>query len=142
MVKNRCSIIRLTAAVFFLSACSLPLFAVNNIPRDANNIFLSKPLAKKFFKHEVETVRFLDRQQSSVNGLIESFRGTSRYTFDLFTSAFCYGRGGVLDCQAFTYDSAVAAMAFTLAGQPQKAQKIFASYKKEFYMAKNENIGL
>jgi len=86
---------------------------------------------------EVQTVRFLDRQQSTINGLVESFRGTSKYTFDLFSKGFCYGRGGVLDCQSFTYDSAIAAMAFTLSGQTQKARKVFDSYKKEFYMSKN-----
>ena len=118
------------------------VFAGNYLNKNAVNPFISPDLKRKLYKIEVQTTEFLDKQQFEVNGLVESFRGTSRYTFDIFTRAFCYGSGGVLDCQSFTYDSAVAALAFTLAGQPQKACKIFSSYKREFYMLKNEYIGL
>lgn len=116
--------------------------AGNNLNKKTKNIYLSPALTKKFYTVEVQTTRFLDRQQSKVNGLVESFRGTSRFTFDIFTRAFGYGRGGVLDCQSFTYDSAVAVMAYTLAGQTRKAQYTLDAYQKEFYRQKNNYIGL
>jgi len=101
-----------------------------------------KWISINFYNIEVQTLKFLDSQSSKVNGLIESFRGTSRFTFDIFSRAFCYGKGGVLDCQSFTYDSAIAAMAYTLAGQTRKTEKILDAYQKEFYRDKNDYTGL
>ena len=134
--------ITFTLCALALCLANGEVFAASYLSKNLVNPFISRNLKKKVYKIEVQTTEFLDRQQSQVNGLVESFRGTSKYAFDIFTKGFCYGSGGVLDCQSFTYDSAVAAMAFTLAGQPQKACKIFSSYKKEFYTQKNEYIGL
>lgn len=104
--------------------------------------FLSPELQKNYFKLEVQTVQFLDRQQSNVNGLVESFRGTSIYAYDIFTRAFCYGKGGVLDGQAFTYDNAVAIIAYLVAGQEKKASDMLRVFRKEFYNVKNDMVGL
>jgi len=137
---QRSSGLALAALVLFL-LCG-ETFAGNFINKEIDNPFISKSLKKKFYTMEVQTDSFFDCQQSKVNGLIESYRGTSRYMFDLFTRAFCYGDGGVLDCQSFTYDSAVAATAYAVSGQLRQARKILTAYRKEFYRSKNDFIGL
>jgi hypothetical protein len=117
-------------------------FAGNYFNKKIKNTFISSSLNKNFYNIEVQTLKFLDSQSSSVNGLVESFRGTSRFTFDIMTRAFCYGQGGVLDCQSFTYDSAIASLVYTLSGQTQKTERILDAYQKEFYKDKNDYIGL
>jgi len=130
----------LFAACLFL--CSF-LDAADYVNKSYRTTFLSPGLAKKYYKIEVQTYRFLNRQYSDVNGLIESFRGTSRYSYDVFSSAFCYGGGGVMDCQSFTYDGAVAAIAYTLSGNQRKAKDILKTYRKEFYCLKgDDSVGL
>jgi hypothetical protein len=90
----------------------------------------------------MQTVRFFDRQQSMVNMLIESFRGSSTYSYDMFTHAFCYGKEGVLDAQSFTYDGAVATLSYLMSGQSNKAEHLLRVYRKEFYYVKVDAIGL
>lgn len=134
------------AAGFLFSFCiaaPLRLFASDYIYKPYREFFLSQELQQKYYKIEVQTYRFLNRQHSDVNGLIESFRGTSRYSYDLLSSAFCYGKGGVLDCQSFTYDGAVAAIAYVLSGNERKAKELLRVYRKEFYLLKdNDMMGL
>ncbi|MBN1823952.1 MAG: hypothetical protein JW803_06520 [Endomicrobiales bacterium] len=129
-------------ALFVLAFIFVEASANKFVDRGHWQRFISPYLQKNLYKIEVQTVMFLDRQQSDVNGLVESFRGTSSYAYDLFTRSFCYGRGGALDCQSFTYDSAVAAMAYMLAGKFDKAAKILRAYQKEFYREKEGGVGL
>ncbi len=104
--------------------------------------FLSQDANKDYYKTQVNVAAFFDRQTSGVNGLVESFRGTSIYSYDIFNRAFIYGRGGALDAQSFTYDGAIAALAYLVCDQPKKASDILRVYKKEFYCIKNDNYGL
>jgi hypothetical protein len=131
----------------FLSAFIILYFCGNSLAgnyfnKRIKNTFISPALNKNFYNIEVHTLKFLDSQSSSVNGLVESFRGTSRFTFDMMTRAFCYGKGGALDCQSFTYDSAIASLVYTLSGQTQKTERILDAYQKEFYRQKNDYTGL
>lgn len=112
------------------------------IDKEHRDYFLSEELQKKFYRIEGLTYKFIERQHSSINGLVESFRGTSRYCYDLFTRAFCFGRWGSLDGQSFTYDGATAAIACALAGRTKKAESILSVYEKEFYWLKNDMVGL
>jgi hypothetical protein len=131
----------------FLSAFIIVFFCANSFAgnyfnKKIKNTYISPALNKNFYNIEVQTLKFLDSQSSKVTGLVESFRGTSRFAFDVMTRAFCYGKGGVLDCQSFTYDSAIAALVYTLSGQTHKTEKILDAYQKEFYRDKNEFPGL
>jgi hypothetical protein len=130
------------AFLLAITTTAMPLSAADYISKEHRNSFASPSLQKNFYKIEGQTTRFFDRQHSSVNGLIESFRGTSCYAYDLFTKAFTYGHGGVLDCQAFTYDNAVAMLTYLIAGQDKKAADILKVYRKEFYYDKNDHVGL
>jgi hypothetical protein len=135
----------IAVAILLIFGTSLApcLSATEYIYKPYREFFLSPELQKKYYKIEVQTYRFLNRQHSDVNGLIESFRGSSRYSYDMFSSAFCYGKGGVLDCQSFTYDGAVAAIAYALSGNEGKAKDILKVYRKEFYWLKsNDMVGL
>lgn len=138
--KNQLLFITLVALFCVISPLSL--LEAEYVRKDYRNSFLSPELQKDFYQIEVRTTKFLDRQQSSVNGLIESFRGTSAFSFDIVNSVFYHGRGGSLDCHAFTYDDAIAAIAYTLAGKSKKAADLLGVLRKEFYRAKNEGIGL
>lgn len=133
--------------IYTLAVIMVTLTAVSPVAAELANKkhrarFLSPDLQKNYFKSEVQTVQFLDRQQSNVNGLVESFRGTSIYAYDIFTRAFCYGKGGVLDGQAFTYDNAVAIIAYLIAGKDAKASAMLRVFRKEFYNVKNDVVGL
>ena len=55
---------------------------------------------------------------------------------------FCYGKGGSLDFQSFTYDGAIAVITYTLAGKTKRACEILGVYKREFYWLKNDTVGL
>jgi hypothetical protein len=118
------------------------VFPGDYISKEYRNSFISPALQKKFYKVEVQTLQFFDRQRSDVNGLIESFRGSSRYAYDLFTKAFTFGRGGVLDAQSFTYDGAIVALCYLISGQTKKVTDILDAYQADFYVAKNGEIGL
>jgi len=110
--------------------------------KEYREAFLSPALQKDYYKIMMQTVRFFDHQQSAVNLLIESFRGSSTYSYDMFTQAFCTGKEGSLDAQSFTYDGAVAALSFLMAGQATKAERILRVYRQEFYYVKVDAIGL
>ena|GEM_PF-780330 len=104
--------------------------------------FLSEGAKKSYYKNQVDAVKFFDRQTSGVNGLVESFRGTSVYSFDMFTRAFILGKYGALDAMSFTYDGAIAALSYLVCDQPKKAADILKIYQREFYCIKNEIYGL
>ncbi|MDD2524278.1 MAG: hypothetical protein PHG84_00780 [Endomicrobiaceae bacterium] len=104
--------------------------------------FSNDSLKKNYYRLQMKTASFFDRQTSSVNGLVESFRGTSIYSYDFFSKAFILGSGGVLDAQSFIYDGAIASIAYLVAGQYKKTASILKVYQREFYCSKGENIGL
>ena len=118
------------------------VFPGDYVSREYRNYFISPGLQKKFYKVEVQTTQFFDHQRSGVNGLIESFRGSSRYAYDLFSKSFTFGRGGVLDAQSFTYDGAIATLCYLVAGQTKKVIDILEIYQSDFYVPKNGEIGL
>ncbi len=130
------------ALAFFLAVPCVPIYGADFVNKGNRNNFLSPGLQKDYYRIEVKTTRFFDRQKSDVTGLVESFRGTSLYYYDFFTRAFCYGRGGVLDCEAFTYDNAIVILSYLVAGQPRKAEAVLKVYRREFYCEKNGLIGL
>ncbi|MDR1942066.1 MAG: hypothetical protein LBQ47_07045 [Endomicrobium sp.] len=131
-------IICAAAGLFFSSA----VFAGDVVDRKYRERYLMPQVKKVYYKTQVIVTNFFDRQTSAINGLIESFRGTSIYSYDIFTRAFIYGRGGALDAQSFTYDSAVAALAYIAADQPKKAANILNVYRQEFYCIKSDRYGL
>ncbi len=109
---------------------------------NARNDCLSAPLKNRMDSIEAQTTEFLNQQQSPVTGLVESFHGTSTLAYDLRSSAFYNVQDGVLDAQSFTYDSAIAAMAYLLSGHLDKTQKILSVYMNEFYREKGDTKGL
>ncbi len=132
--------------IFFLIVSIIFIFStaygIDIVDKSYREQFSTDSLNKDFYKHQMRTVSFYDRQTSSVNGLVESFRGTSHYSYDLFTSSFIIGSKGVLDAQAFIYDSSIASLSYILSGQYKKAEKLFALFKREFYASKGDYYGL
>lgn len=123
---------------FFIS----PALAGDIVNKKYRDQYLPPAAVKNYYKKQVSITKFLDRQTSGINGLVESFRGTSIYSYDIFSRAFIYGRGGALDAQSFTYDGAIAALAYLVSDQPKKAADILRIYEREFYCIKNDNYGL
>ena len=106
---------------FFFSTA----YCIDIVNKSYREQFSTKTLNEDFYRHQMRTASFYDRQTSSVNGLVESFRGTSNYTYDLFSRSFIVGSKGVLDAQAFVYDSSIASLSYILSGQYKKAEKLF-----------------
>ena len=132
--------------IFFLISTLLFIFSaaygVDIVDKSYREQFSTKTLNEDFYRHQMRTASFYDRQTSSVNGLVESFRGTSHYSYDLFSRSFIIGSKGVLDAQAFVYDSSIASISYILSGQYKKAEKLFTIFQREFYASKGDNIGL
>jgi len=126
-----------------LSVCfitgNIPAEIVSKIYRER---FSPDDLNSNYYKLQMKTANFFDKQTSAVTGLIESFRNSSHYTYDLFTHSFIPGKSGFLDTQSFIYDGAVSSIAYLLAGQYSKAYKILKIYSKEFYFLKSDREGL
>ncbi|MFC1500930.1 hypothetical protein ACFL58_00575 [Elusimicrobiota bacterium] len=118
------------------------LLGSNYIDKEYRNSFLSSNLQKNYYSIQVQTLRFFDRQRSDVNGLVESFRGSARYMYDIFTKSFAYGQYGALDAQSFTYDGSIAILSYLVSGQIRKARQMLDVYSHEFYHLKNGNMGL
>ncbi len=135
-MKN--TIFYLTIFLFFTSLS----YAVEPVDKNYRESFSNEALKEDYYKLQMRTASFFDRQTSSVNGLIESYRGTSNFSYDLFSHSFVVGKNGVLDAQAFTYDQAVAALAYLLAGQNKKTEKILRICQREFLASKGDYIGL
>ena len=132
--------------IFFLTITFLFIFStaysIDIVDKSYREQFSTDTLNKDFYRHQMRTASFYDRQTSSVNGLVESFRGTSNYTYDLFSRSFIVGSKGVLDAQAFVYDSSIASLSYILSGQYKKAEKLFRLFQREFAVSKGDNIGL
>lgn len=135
-------LLKVTIYIIFVSFFILPAYAGDIVNKKYREQYLSPAAIKNYYKYQVNVTSFLDRQTSDINGLVESFRGTSVYSYDIFTRAFIYGRGGVLDAQSFTYDGAIASLAYLVSDQPKKAADIIRVYAREFYCIKNDNYGL
>ncbi|AKL97991.1 exported protein of unknown function [Endomicrobium proavitum] len=60
--------------------------------------FLTDGANRNYYRNQMRVADFFSRQTSAVNGLVESFRGTSIYSYDIFTNSFAYGRGGGVRC--------------------------------------------
>lgn len=118
-------------------------YAGDIVDRKYREQFLSQLANKEYYATQNNIVNYFNRQTSSINGLVESYRGSSVYSYDIFTRSFIYGSGGVLDAQSFTYDGAITAIAYLLCDKPEKAKNILNVYEKEFYCIKNnEDYGL
>ncbi|MDD5021278.1 MAG: hypothetical protein PHR82_03955 [Endomicrobiaceae bacterium] len=115
------------------------VFCIEIVSKEYREQFSPENLKSDYYRLQMKTASFFDRQTSSVNGLVESHRGTSVYSYDFFTRSFILGSGGVLDAQAFIYDSAIASLAYVLAGQNSKVVKILRVCQKEFYNKKDES---
>ena len=129
-------------AFFILSFFAAVSYAGDVVNKKYREQYLPPEALENYYKYQVNACNFFARQTSDVNGLVESYRGTSVYSYDIFNRAFIYGRGGVLDAQSFTYDGAIAALAYLVCDQPKKAADILRVYQREFYCIKNENYGL
>lgn len=129
----------LITAFLLISSTS---YSVDVVDKSYREQFSTETLNKDFYRHQMRTASFYDRQTSSVNGLVESFRGTSHYSYDLFSRSFIIGSRGTLDAQAFVYDSAIASLSYILAGQNKKAENLFRVFQKEFLAIKGEHYGL
>jgi len=115
------------------------VFSVEIVLKEYREQFSPENLKTDYYKLQMKTASFFDRQTSSVNGLVESHRGTSVYSYDFFSRSFITGNGGVLDAQAFIYDTAIASLAYLLAGQNNKVVKILKVCEREFYSKKDES---
>lgn len=105
--------------------------------------FISAQAVKNYPAKKVKTAEFLDAQSSFENGLLESFKNTSHYSYEVNDDRFIYGTSGVLNNQAFTYDNAVAVIAYLLCNNQKRASEILEVYKNEFYISKGDyNYGL
>lgn len=129
----------LLLSIIFLFAVSAYSELVDKFYREQ---FIPEQSKRDYYRLQMKTASFFDRQTSSVNGLVESYRGTSLYTYDFFSKAFIIGSGGVLDAQSFIYDGAIASISYLLSGQYRKTANILKIYQKEFYNLKGDNIGL
>ncbi|MCL2388810.1 MAG: hypothetical protein FWC85_00320 [Elusimicrobia bacterium] len=123
--------------IFFANA-----FAFDLVNRAHREKFSSPEVNQNFRQTQVDTVNFFNRQTSEVNGLIESFRGTSNLRFDLRSRTFILGNRGKLDLESFTYDGAIAALAYLVAGQPRRAANLLRVYRREFNTLKGGRKGL
>ncbi len=132
---------KLLVITLFLFISSLG-YSVEIVDRAYRESFSGDAVKEDYFKIQMRTANFFDRQTSSVNWLIESYRGTSKYSYDLFSRSFIVGKNGVLDAQAFTYDQAIAALSYLLAGQNKKIDKILRVCEREFPIQKSDYIGL
>ncbi len=129
----------LLMSVFFVQN----VFSVEIVLKEYREQFSPENLKTDYYKLQMKTASFFDRQTSSVNGLVESHRGTSVYSYDFFSRSFITGNGGVLDAQAFIYDTAIASLAYLLAGQNNKVVKILKVCEREFYSKKDDSrLGL
>lgn len=128
--------------IFFISFTVSAASAGDLVNKKYREQFLTDAAKKAYYKNQINSIKFFDKQTSGVNGLVESFRGTSIYSYDLFTRAFIYGKNGALDAMAFTYDGAIASLAYLVCDQPKKASDILKIYRREFYCIKNERYGL
>lgn len=88
------------------------------------------------------TLAFLDRQRSDITGLVESYSGTSPYVYDRSRHVFERGDKGYLRHQSFTYDEALAVIAYALLGQHDKAAQILKNLSRNFHVVKGDRIGL
>lgn len=89
-----------------------------------------------------ETLFFLDAQRSSFTGLIESFHNSSKYLYSPAGANFTLIEEGYLGKQCFTYDQALAVIAYTLLGEFEKARHILDLLSFNFHIGKGNNIGL
>ncbi|MCL1972515.1 MAG: hypothetical protein FWG57_05955 [Endomicrobia bacterium] len=128
--------------IFLFSFIASNVSAGDIVNKKYREQFLTEDAQKSYYRNQVNAAKFFDRQTSGVNGLVESFRGSSIYSYDMFTRAFIYGKNGALDGHSFTYDGAVAALAYLVCVQPKKAADILKVYQKEFYCIKNDKYGL
>ena len=117
-------------------------YCIDIVDKSYREQFATESLNEDFYRHQMRTASFYDRQTSSVNGLVESYRDTSNYSYDLFSGKFILGSKGVLDAQAFIYDSSIASLSYILSGQNKKAENLFRIFQKEFFVSKGDNIGL
>ncbi|MCL2485528.1 MAG: hypothetical protein FWF00_02430 [Endomicrobia bacterium] len=105
--------------------------------------FLSPEAVSNYYKMQVKVSNYFSRQTSAGTGLIESFKGSSINSYDMFTNTFIPGARGSLDSQSFTYDGAIAALSYLVCGQPKKAHDILNVYRHEFYRLKyDDSFGL
>jgi hypothetical protein len=114
------------------------IFCIEIVSKEYREQYSPENSKSDYYKLQMKTASFFDKQTSSVNGLVESHRGTSVYCYDFFTRSFILGNGGVLDAQAFIYDNAIASLSYLLAGQNNKVVKILRVCQKEFYSKKDE----
>ena len=73
--------------------CLLLLFpgflgAFEVVDKNYRESFCDDFLKKDYYKLQMRVASFFDRQTSSVNGLVESYRGTSKYSYDIFSKSF------------------------------------------------------
>lgn len=132
--------------LFFLSAVFIffysTVYSIELVEKSYRESFSGDLMKEDYYRLQMRTANFFDKQTSSVNGLIESFRNTSNYTYDLFSKTFIPGKNGVLETQSFLYDTTIAGLSYLLAGQYKKTEKILRIYQKEFYLLKGDHIGL
>ncbi|MBQ3834290.1 MAG: hypothetical protein II816_02070 [Elusimicrobia bacterium] len=135
-MKKKILFITLLLFVFSTGYC------IELVDRTYRESFSNDAVKEDFYKIQMRTASFFDRQTSSVNWLIESYRGTSRYSYDMFSRSFIIGKNGVLDAQAFLYDQAIAAISYLLAGQNKKIDRILKVCQREFPIQKSDYIGM
>ena len=129
--------------VILLSICLFSLtVSAEIVSKVYRERFSPDALNANYYKLQMRTASFFDKQTSAITGLVESFRNSSNYTYDLVTKSFIIGKSGFLDTQSFIYDGSVSAIAYLLAGQYSKAYKILKIYSREFYLLKSEKEGL
>ncbi|WP_144412033.1 hypothetical protein [Endomicrobium proavitum] len=91
---------------------------------------------KSHYKDTENITKYLKNQTDDWTKLLQSYKGTSSYALDGNVKA------GLLDNQGFTYDNAMAVLAYVASFNYEKAAKILRVYQKEFYVEKNGYIGL
>lgn len=123
-------------SLFFFTSS---IYAGGIVDKEYRQQFLSEQANKDYYRNQINVANFFDKQTSAVNNLVESYRGTSIYSFDILSGDFIYGSKGALDAQSFTYDSAMAAIAYLACGQPEKTAKILKAYQDEFYIKKSHS---
>ncbi|MFH1778257.1 MAG: hypothetical protein ABH952_12005 [Candidatus Omnitrophota bacterium] len=130
----------------YLAVCMLCCNAAVALAEDifvkADTDFLPKYMQEKYESIRANTISFLNKQRFPKTGLVESFRGSSKYCYLAHNEQFSPMKNGYLDNQCFVYDQAVCVMAYLICGERDKAKRILEEMEKEFHREKNWKIGL
>jgi len=88
---------KIFTVVFLLNVLILAAYAGDIVNKEYRSQFLHESSNKNYYKSQVKTASYFKRQTSAMNNLVESFRGSSVYSYDIFNNAFILCKHGDLE---------------------------------------------